>query len=91
MSARIIVTDEVRDKALAICRQEYSRVYQLTHDPQVARLVDAAVESALDAVAPLIAERVWDEALAASAKWSQDQRYYVEDEVHNPYRIEDER
>ena len=46
------------------------------------------VRAALEAVAPLIAERAWDEALAASAKWSQDQRYYSEEEVNNPYRIE---
>lgn len=28
----------------------------------------------------------WDEALQARAGWMQDQRYYVEDEVPNPYR-----
>lgn len=42
--------------------------------------------AALEAVAPLIAERAWDEALDASAKWYQDQRYYSEEEINNPYR-----
>ena len=52
------------------------------------RYVEHRVRAALEAAAPLIAERAWDEALAASAKWSQDQRYYSEEEVNNPYRIE---
>lgn len=40
----------------------------------------------LEAVAPLIAAKAWEEALQARARWMQDQRYYVEDEVPNPYR-----
>lgn len=47
-----LVTDVVLDRGLTAGRQEYSRVYQLAHDPQVARLVDAAVEAALEAAAP---------------------------------------
>lgn len=45
----------------------------------------AEMRAALEAVAPLIAAKVWDEALQARARWMQDQRYYVEDEVPNPY------
>lgn len=48
-----------------------------------------ALTAALAAVAPLIAERAWDEALDASAKWYQDQRYYSEEEINNPYRKDD--
>ena len=30
--------------------------------------------------------RVWDECSAATVAWYQNQRYYSEDEVPNPYR-----
>lgn len=46
--------------------------------------------AALSAVLPDIIQRAkeeaWNEALQARAGWVQDQRYYVEDEVPNPYR-----
>lgn len=48
-----------------------------------------------DLIREVVAERIeqakaeaWDEALQARASWMQDQRYYSEDEVPNPYRIE---
>lgn len=48
------------------------------------------------AVLPLITAEVrkekadtWDEALAARTRWEQDQRYYSEDDVTNPYRADE--
>lgn len=48
-----------------------------------------------DLIREVVTERIkqakaeaWDEALAAQAAWRQDQRYYVEDEVPNPYHAD---
>ena len=56
--------------------------------PYGGRCVRAA-EIALVALVPEIVQaakaEAWDEALQSRAAWMQDQRYYFEDEVPNPY------
>lgn len=68
-------TPEIIDAGTIAGRKEYRRLYQSTHDPRVARMVDDAVESALSAACPLIGAQAKAEALreaadALEAGWS---------------------